>query len=151
MAFDLGRAFDEAECELANQGRQQDERHAGNGGNDEGAHQDGDELVGIAPAGCLCGKPARTDPEEAEAPIDEIEDQGAHRDGANIIGIRQLPDHRRIDHADDRLGHVGEHDRQSDGEDAPMRYRRGLWGMHGRRLERFRVGVAPRSLALPDC
>ena len=120
MVLDLRRTLQELQHELLDERAEPDEEHSASGRNEERPAEDSDEFPLVAGSESLRRQPARAEPEKPEPPVDEAEDQRADGDGADEVGLRQPADHRRVDNADERLGHVRQHDRDGDGEDPPV-------------------------------
>ncbi len=90
------------------------------GGQQQGAYQRGAQRRTVPGAVRLRDEAGGTHAQEAEAPEHKAEEQAAGGHTAQVGRIRQVAGHGGIDRAKDRLGQVGEDDRECQRQHAAM-------------------------------
>ena len=108
----------------ADRAPEQDEPGAQYGCQEERPAERRPDLGLVAGARGLGREPCRPHPEEAEAPVEEIEDEHAKRDRAEFPGGARIPDDGRVNEPEKRHGRIREDDGPRERGDLPARGRK---------------------------
>ena len=122
QAFDPRRRLDGPEGEPLRRRLQRDDGKAEGRRQQGGAQRDVADFLVVAGAAGLCDEAGGRHAQEAEGPVQETEDQRADGDAADIGRRRQVPHHRGIDRAEQRLADIRQDDRHGEPEHAAMGY-----------------------------
>jgi hypothetical protein len=104
------RGVDQA-SERRDRAAESDQHERDEDGEAERTNERGAQFRSVARAVGLRGQARRAHAEEDEAEVERAEGRGTERNRAQMMRFGQMPDHRRVDHAEQRHGDVGQDQR----------------------------------------